>query len=133
MENVRNRLEIKFIEKDDYRGIIKQQSKMIFNGFHKPYDNCDSYTHKQNEVLMDKPIYLGFSVLELSKLLMFETYYDKLQPYFGQEIIQLHYTDTDNFVLSVNTKDIIKDLKNLENIFDFSNLDKNHEIFSKKK
>ena len=41
--------------------------------------------------------------------------------------------DTDSFVLSVNTKDIIKNLKNLEMIFDFSNLDKNHELFSKKK
>ena len=81
---------------------------------------------------MDKPIYLGFSVLELSKLLMYETYYDKLQPYFRQENIQLHYMDTDSFVLSVNTNDIIKDLKNLEEIFDFSNLDKNHELFSNK-
>ena len=82
---------------------------------------------------MDKPIYLGFSVLELSKLLMFETYYDKLQPNFGQENIKLHYMDTDSFVLSASTNDIIKDLKNLEDIFDFSNLDKNHELFSKKK
>ena len=40
--------------------------------------------------------------------------------------------DTDSFVLSVNTKDILKDLKNLEDIFDFSNLDKNHELFSNK-
>ena len=40
--------------------------------------------------------------------------------------------DTDSSVLSVNTKDIIKDLKKLEDIFDFSNLDENHEIFSKK-
>ena len=40
--------------------------------------------------------------------------------------------DTDSFVLSINTKDIVKDLKNLEDIFDFSNLDKNHEIFRKK-
>ena len=63
---------------------------------------------------------------------MYETYYDKLQPYFGQENNQLHYIDTDAFVLSVNTKDIIKDLKNLEDIFDFSNLDENHELFSNK-
>ena len=105
---------------------------MTFNGIHRSYENCDSYTFKQNEVLMDKPIYLGFSVLELSKLHMYETYYDKLQPYFTQEIIHLHYMDTDSFVLSVNTKDIIKDLKNLEDIFDFSNLDKNHELFSNK-
>ena len=126
MENVRNRLKIKFIKKDNYRKIKQYQSKLTFNGIHKSYENCDSYTIKQNEVLMDKPIYLGFSVLELSKLHMYETYYDKLQPYFGQEIIQLHYMDTDSFILSVNTKDIIKDSKNLENIFGFSNLDKNH-------
>ena len=81
---------------------------------------------------MDKPIYLGFSVLELSKFLMYETYYDKLQPYFGEENIQLHYKDTDSFVLSVNTKDIIRDLKNLEDKFDFSNLNKDHELFSNK-
>ena len=72
--------------------------------FIKSYEKYDSYTFKQNEILMDKLIYLGFSVLELSKLHMYETYYDILQPYFGQENLQLHYMDTDSFVLSVNTK-----------------------------
>ena len=85
---------------------------------------------KKNEVVMDKAIYVGFAILELSKLHMYETYYDTLQPYFGQENLQLHYIDTDGMILSMKTKDIIKDLKNLENIFDFSNLDENHELFS---
>ena len=132
MENVRNRLKIKFIKKDDYKKIIEYQSKLTFNGIHKTYENCDSYTLKENEVTMDKPIYLGFSVLKLSKLHMYETYYDKLQPYFGQENIQLHYMDCDSFVLSIETQNIINDLKNLENLFDFSNLNKNHELFSNK-
>ena len=82
---------------------------------------------------MDKPIYLGFSVLELSKLLMYETYYDKLQPYFGEKKLQLRYMDTDSFVSSVITKDIIKALKNLEDMFDLRNLDENHELVSNKK
>ena len=131
-ENVRNRLGLNFFRKDEYKEVIKYQSKLTFNGIHKSYENCDSYVSKKNEVLMEKPIYLGFAVLELSKLHMYETYYDKLQPYFGQENIQLHYIDTDAFVLSVNTKDIIRDLKNLEDIFDFSNLHQNHELFSNK-
>ena len=63
---------------------------------------------------------------------MYETYYDILQPYFSQENLQLHYIDTDGKILSMKTKDIIKDLKNLEDIFDFSNLDENHELFSNK-
>ena len=81
---------------------------------------------------LDKPIYLGFSVLELSKLLLYETYYDKLQPCFKEENIQLHYMDTDSFVLSVNTKDIIKNLENLEDLFDFGNFNENHELFNSK-
>ena len=73
MENDRNRLKIKFVKKNDYREIIKQQSKLTFSGIYKSYENCGSYTFKQNVILMNKPIYLGFSVLELSKLLMYET------------------------------------------------------------
>ena len=107
MENVRNLFIIEFINKDEFKKIIKQQSELTFNGIHKSYENCDSYSIKLNEVVMDKPIYFGFAVLELGKLHMYEAFYDMLQPYFGQENIQLHYIDTDVFVLSVNTHDII--------------------------
>ena len=113
MENVRNRLKIEFIKKDDCEEIKKQQPNVTFNGIHNSDENCDSYTFKRNKVLMDKPFYLGFAILELSKLIMYETYYDKLQSYFGEKNLQLHYMDTDSFILSVNTKKIIKDLKNL--------------------
>ena len=132
MENIRNRLGLNFCEKDDYKEIIKQQSKLTFNGIHKSYENCDSFVFRKKEVVMDKLIYLGFA--GLSKLHMYETYYDRLKQYFGQENIQLHYIDTDAFVLSVNTEDIIKDLKKIGNIFDFSNLDERHrhELFSNK-
>ena len=67
----------------------KQQSKLTFNGIHKFYKTYDSYTLKQSEFLMHEPIVLGFAILELSKLLMFETYYDTLPPYFGRENLQL--------------------------------------------
>ena len=128
LENVRNCLELELIKKDNVKKIINQQSKLTFNGIQRSSENYDSYTFKKNEVIMD----VGFSILELSKLHMYETYYDTLQPYFGQENLQLHYIDTDGVILSMKTKDIIKDLKNLEDIFDFSNLDENHELFSNK-
>ena len=114
MENVRNRCTIDFIKKDETDKIIKQQSKLTFNGNHKSYANCNSYTFKQNEVLMDKPIFLGFALLELSRLNMYETYYDKLQPLFGQDKLQLHYMARHSFVSSIKTEIVIKDLKSLE-------------------
>ena len=63
---------------------------------------------------------------------MYETCYDKLQAYFEQYNIQLHYMATDSFVLSVISEIIIKGWQNLEvwiTKFDFSNLNENHEIF----
>ena len=133
LENVRNRLEREVVKKDNVKKIIYQQFKLTFNGIHKSYENCDSYTFKQNQVVMDKAIYVGFAILELSKLHLYETYYDTLQPYFGQEKLQLHYIDTDGVILSMKTKDIIKVLEILEDFFDFSNLDENHELYINKK
>ena len=132
MENVRNRCEIEIIKRDDYNKILRWQRKLTFNGICKSFGNCDSYLEKEHEILLDKPTYLGFAILELSKLHMYETYYDSLQPCFGQENIQLHYMDCDSFILSIKSENIIKDLKNLEDIFDFSKIDENHELYSER-
>ena len=67
MEKVRNRIRVEYFRKYDTDKIIKKQSKLTFNGIHKSYEIYDRYTFKQNEVPADKPIYLDFSVLELSK------------------------------------------------------------------
>ena len=45
----------------------------MFIANQKSYENCDSYAFKQNEVDMDKPIYVGFAIIELSNLQMYET------------------------------------------------------------
>ena len=133
LEDVRNRLRLQLIKKDDIKKIIKQQSKLTFKDIQKSYENFDSYTFKQNQIVLYKATNVGFAILELSELHMYETYYDTLQPYFGQENLQLHYVDTDGMILSMKTKNIIKDLRNLEDIFNFSNLDEKHELFSEKK
>ena len=59
MENVGIRFNLEFIKKSNVEKTIKQQSKLTFNIFQKNYTKNDSYTIKQKEVLMDKPIYLG--------------------------------------------------------------------------
>ena len=63
MENVRNRLKSKIFKKDKVEEIIKQQSKLNFNDIHKSEAKYDSYTFKQNEFLMDKPVFIRFAVL----------------------------------------------------------------------
>ena len=78
---------------------------------------------------MGKPSYLGVLVVELSKLVLYETKDDKSQQPFGRENLQLLHMDCDSFVLSIRTKNNNSDLKNLEHFFDSSNLGKYHELF----
>ena len=131
MRNVKAKLNIIPMKKDEGHKMVGWQPKPTFNGLHKSYENYLTYTFKQNEVLLDIPFYLGFAVLELSKVIIYATYYYKLQPCFGEKDIQFHYMDTDSFVLSVNTNDSIEDLQSLNDLFDFISLDKN-KVFSKK-
>ena len=63
---------------------------------------------------------------------MYEWYYDKMQPYFGEDSLELHYLDTDSFIFSFKpNKSLIEDLKYLKEDFDFSDLDPSHELYSK--
>ena len=59
---------------------------------------------------------------------MYKTYYDKLQKKYGDKI-QLQYTDCESFVMSAQTDDIVNDLKETYKMYDFHNLDSNHELY----
>ena len=128
MENVRERVNLEIIPHTNINRIIKRQSKSSFKGLNMQYSTFSLYKFDKEKTVFDKPIYLGFSVLELSKLLMYEFYYHKLQPYYNCSV-KLHYMDTDSFILSVKTGDLIKDLEYFKNDLDFSELDENHELY----
>ena len=74
MEDIRNRIKVGFVKDTDEKKILRYQSRLDFDGIHKSYQDYDSYTFKTNVIKMEKPTYLGFVILELSKLLMYETY-----------------------------------------------------------
>ena len=80
---------------------------------------------KKTEVKKNKPIYLGQVVLDLSKTLMFEFWYDYLKPMYGDKI-RLCYTDTDSFILHIKTDDFYKNISgDVDKWFDTSNFNKN--------
>ena len=72
---------------------------------------------------LNKPIYLGMSILDLSKHHMYSFYYDVLKVKYGKNI-GLIYTDTDCYVLQTFTGDIFEDYKDLRQHMDFSGYDK---------
>ena len=58
---------------------------------------------------MNKPVYLGLSILELSKILIYEFWYDYVEPNYGEKA-KLCYMDTDSFIVYIKTDDIYKDI-----------------------
>ena len=82
---------------------------------------------KKTEVKMNKPIYLGQAILDISKILMYEFWYDYIKPKYGDKA-RLCYTDTDSLIIYVETEDFYKDIAgDVEKWFDTSNYDKNDE------
>ena len=72
---------------------------------------------------MNKPVYLGLTVLDLSKTVMYEFWYDYLKPKYGENS-KLCYTDTDSFIVYVKTNNIYKDIaEDVEKRFDTSNFE----------
>ena len=66
-EHARYRIEMEFIKKHDFKKIIKQQSRLTFNGVHISYEKCDSYTFKHREVLMDKTSFCRICCIRIIK------------------------------------------------------------------
>ena len=70
---------------------------------------------------MNKPVYLGLSILKLSKILMYEVWYDYVKPKYGEKT-KLYYMDTDSFIVYIETDDIYEDIaEDVETRFKFSN------------
>ena len=80
---------------------------------------------KKTEVKMNKPIYLGQAILDISKTLMYEFWYEYIKPKYGDKA-RLCYTYTDSFIMHIKTNDFYKDINNdVGKWFDTSNDDKN--------
>ena len=74
---------------------------------------------------MDKPLYLVMSILDISKTLMYEFWYDYIKLKYGDRA-KLCYTDTDSFVIHIITEDFFEDIADdVEGWFDISNFDEN--------
>ena len=75
----------------------------------------------KTKVKMNKPIYLGLSILEISKMLMYEFWYDYMKPKYNDNV-KLCYMDTDSFIMNIKTEDFYNDIANdVEKRFDTSN------------
>ena len=85
------------------------------------------------KVKMNKPIYLGLSILDISKITMYEFWYDYVKSKY-EDKARLYYMDTDSFVVNIKTKDFYKDIvENVKERFDTSNYFYDRRLMKKAK
>ena len=121
MENVRKHRDIKLVTTEEKR--IKLVSESNYHT--TKHFNLLVIEMKKTKVKMNKPVYLGISILDISKILMYEFWYDYLKPKY-KDNAKLCYMDTDSFVINIFTEDFFEDINNdVERWFDTSNYDKN--------
>ena len=124
MENIRNRVNIKLTTTgEQFKKLAAKpnyESRKIFN------ENLVSVHMKKTSLTMNKPVYLGMSILDLSKTLMFDFHYNYIIPKYGNKA-KLLFTDTDSFLYEIQTEDFYKDISgDVKDRFDTSDYPEGH-------
>ncbi|XP_071054997.1 uncharacterized protein [Onthophagus taurus] len=124
MENVEKRVDIRLVTHWECRhkkpGVEALIAKPNFKSSKIFCDNLIAVQLNVAEVRYCKPLYVGFSILELSKTVMYSFFYDYLKVKYGNNITLL-YTDTDSLILEITTPNVYEDIKENIEFFDTSN------------
>ena len=128
MENIRNRVNVKLVNTgEQFKKLVAKpnyESRKILND--KDNENLVSVHMKKTSLTMNKPVYLGMSILDLSKTVMFDFHYKYIKPKYGNKA-KLLFTDTDSFLYEIQTEDFYKDISgDVKDRFDTSDYPEGH-------
>ena len=111
MENARKDRDIKLVKTEE------QRSKLVLEpNYHTKKhftENLLGIEMKKTKVKMNKPLYLGITILDISKIFMYKFWYDYIKPKYGDRA-KLCYTDTDSFIIHIFTENVFEDIGDVE-------------------
>ena len=123
MENVRNHRDIKLVTTNERRN--KLVSEPNYHRTKHFSENLLGVEMRKTKILMNKPVYLGKAILDISKALMYEFWYDYIKPKYDQNA-KLCYMDTDSFITQIFIENFYKDVAmDVKRWFDTSGYDQN--------
>eukprot|EP01047_Picozoa_sp_COSAG01_P083335 COSAG01_NODE_17390_length_1155_cov_2.418561_1_plen_238_part_01 len=141
MENLRNRVDMDFVTSNALWGdhatkmprtLERKLASPLYNG-HVVYNADLAAIKKKKQLLtLNKPIYAGMAILDLSKLHMFEFHYDIILPRY-KENAQLLFTDTDSLCYLIKTDDFYKDMLASKDLYDMSNFPRDSPFYDASK
>ena len=109
MENIRKYRDIKLVTTDKRRHQLVSEPNYHTTKWFS--ENLLEIEMKKIKVKINKPVYLGLSIIEISKTLMYELWYDFMKPKYGDNV-KLCYMDTDSFIMHIKTEDFYEDIAN---------------------
>ena len=126
LENIRKHKNIKLVTTDKKRSNLVSEPN--YHTINLISEDLSIIEMKKTKVKMNKPIYLGLSILEISKILMYAFWYDYMKLKYGNDV-KLCYMDTDSFIMNIKTNDFYEDIaNNVENRFDTTNYEVNRPL-----
>jgi hypothetical protein len=129
LECLRKRVLVEIVT--DIERLIKLIAKPTFVSFKIFTEDVVAVHMKKKKILLNKPIIVGFCILDLAKLEMYSFYYKYLKKTYDNNV-KLLATDTDSFIIEVETDDIFLDIYNDRELFDTSNFPKDHYLYTEK-
>ena len=126
MENIRKHRDTKLVITDKKRN--KLASEPNDHAMNNISEDLSIIEMNRTRVKMNKPIYLGLSILDISKIIMYEFWYDYMKSKYNNDV-KLCYMDTDSFIMNIKIEDFYKDFANdVEKRFDTSNYEVNRPV-----
>ena len=119
MENPRNRVDIKMVRSNETDKIRKLVASPLYSRHVIFSNDLVGIDMRKSRLLLNKPVYTGMTILDNSKILMNDFFYNHLKKQYGQSC-ELLYTDTDSLLLEIKTDDVYKGIKSNENQYDTS-------------
>ena len=127
MESLRKRIDVKLVSEQIQAE--RRIAKPAFESFRIVNEDLTMVKTRVTKIFWDKPTYIGFCVLELSKLLMYEFHYDYILPTYKTDA-KLLFTDTDSLCYELSTEDAYADMRRQLCRFDTSDYPKTHKNYS---
>ena len=122
MEIPRNRVDVKIVRDRETDKICKLLSSPSFDRFTIFGNDMAGIHMRKTKLVLNKPVYTGMTILENSKILMYDFFYNFLKAKYG-------YTDTDSLILNTQTEDLYKHMKEDSWLYDTSNYPKDHLLY----
>jgi len=129
MENLCNRVDIKIVRTNETKNIRKLVASPLFSRHVFFSNDLVGINMRKSKLLLNKQVYTGMTILDNSKMLMYDFFYNELKKQYSSRC-KLLYTDTDSLLLEIEMDDVYKDIETSKNLYDTSDYLKEHPLHS---